>query len=462
MNLKHMRIFRLCRPLLHFLLILVVFWIAYKSRIWWNRMSNFFNETPRINTKELTIFAIISAWIFVFIWLIKNLYELNKTSWNYIQTLSKVWVYWFISSAFISYFWQWFIFNFWISRYIIVISALIAYVLLFLFDQLRYFVDFRLQKKSWRKILIISDNLNNSSTLLDKLKWNFSLPTEAILSEDIDEINMENYVVAVVVGNVKQEVLQKIFEKVRFYDTSFFHVSEWFFLEDVVYKPQKLWSIIAMEYTSSQLDWRSLIRKRIFDIIISFIALIILAIPMLIVAIIIKIDSKWPAIYKSKRVWKGWKLFTFYKFRTMKTEMCVWYGWKKADELYAKLIASDSNNRKWVLPKIKDDPRVTKVWKFLRKTSIDELPQLFQVLRWSMSLVWPRPHLPNEVAQYEEWEKRVLSIKPWITGYAQVFGRDNLPFSEEAKLDLYYIQNRSLAMDLYVMFATFWVVFKWH
>ena len=462
MNLKQMRIFRLCRPLLHFLLILVVFWIAYKSRIWGNRMSNFFNETPRINTKELTIFALISAWIFVFIWLIKNLYELNKTSWNYIQTLSKVWVYWFISSAFISYFWQWFIFNFWISRYIIVISALIAYVLLFLFDQLRYFVDFRLQKKSWRKILIISDNLNNSSTLLDKLKWNFSLPTEAILSEDIDEINMENYVVAVVVGNVKQEVLQKIFEKVRFYDTSFFHVSEWFFLEDVVYKPQKLWSIIAMEYTSSQLDWRSLIRKRIFDIIISFIALIILAIPMLIVAIIIKIDSKWPAIYKSKRVWKGWKLFTFYKFRTMKTEMCVWYGWKKADELYAKLIASDSNNRKWVLPKIKDDPRVTKVWKFLRKTSIDELPQLFQVLRWSMSLVWPRPHLPNEVAQYEEWEKRVLSIKPWITGYAQVFGRDNLPFSEEAKLDLYYIQNRSLAMDLYVMFATFWVVFKWH
>lgn len=462
MNLKHIRLFRLCRPVLHFLLILVVFWIAYQSRIWWNRMSKFFNETPRINTKELTVFALISAWIFVFIWLIKNLYELNKTSGNYIQTLSKVWVYWFISSAFISYFWQWFIFNFWISRYIIVISALIAYVLLFLFDQLRYFVDFRLQKKSWRKILIISDNLNNSSTLLDKLKWNFSLPTEAILSEDIDEINMENYVVAVVVGNVKQEVLQKIFEKVRFYDTSFFHVSEWFFLEDVVYKPQKLWSIIAMEYTSSQLDWRSLIRKRIFDIIISFIALIILAIPMLIVAIIIKIDSKWPAIYKSKRVWKGWKLFTFYKFRTMKTEMCVWYGWKKADELYAKLIASDSNNRKWVLPKIKNDPRVTRVWKFLRKTSIDELPQLFQVLRWSMSLVWPRPHLPNEVAQYEEWEKRVLSIKPWITGYAQVFGRDNLPFSEEAKLDLYYIQNRSLAMDLYVMFATFGVVFKWH
>ena len=462
MSSKRIKIFRLLRPVFHFWLILLVFWISYESRMRWDFMSRIFGETPWINTRELIIFALISAWAFVVIWLIKNLYELNKQTWTYIQTLSKVRVYWFISSAFISYFWQWFIFDFWISRYIILISALIAYIVLFLFDQLRYFIDFRLQKKNWKKILIISDNLNNSSALLDKLKWNFSFPTEAILSEDIDSVEFKNYSMAVVVWNVKQEILQKIFEKVRFYDTRFFHVSEWFFLEDVVYKPEKIWSIVAMEYTHSQLDWWSLIWKRIFDIIVSLVALIILAIPMAIIAIVIKIDSKWPAIYKSKRVGKWWKLFTFYKFRSMKTEMCVWYWWKKADELYAKLVASDANNRKWVLPKIKDDPRVTKVWKFLRKTSLDELPQLFQVLWWSMSLVWPRPHLPNEVAQYEDWEKRVLSINPWITWYAQVFWRDNLPFSEEARLDLYYIQNWSLAMDLYVLFATFGVVFKWH
>ena len=462
MNLKRVKIFRLLRPLVHFLLILLVFRIAYKSRLYGNFMWKIFHETPRINVKELTLFALMSAWIFVIIWLIKNLYELNKQTWSYIQTLSKVWVYWFISSAFISYFGQGFIFNFWISRYIILISAIIAYVVLFLFDQVWYRLDFKLQKKNWSKVLIISDNLNKSSELLDKLKWNFSLPTEAIVSEDVDGVDLSEYSIAVVVGNVKQEILQKIFEKIRFYDTRFFHVSEGFFLEDVVYKPEKIWSIVAMEYTHSQLNWWSLIWKRIFDLVAATIALIIFAIPMIIIAIIIKIDSKWPAIYKSKRVWKWWKLFTFYKFRTMKTEMCVWYGWKKADELYAKLIASDANNRKWVLPKIKDDPRVTKVGKFLRKSSLDELPQLFQVLRWSMSLVWPRPHLPKEVEQYEQWERRVLSIKPWITWYAQVFGRDNLPFSEEARLDLYYIQNWSLAMDLYVIFATFGVVFKGH
>ena len=462
MNSRRLKIFRLLRPVLHFALILLVFRIAYKSRTRWDFMSKIFHETPRINRHELLIFSLLSAWAFVVIGLIKNLYELNKQTWSYIQTLSKVWVYWFISSAFISYFGQWFIFDFWISRYIILISAILAYVVLFLFDQIWYRLDFKLQKKKWNKVLIISDNLNKSSELLDKLKWNFSFPTEAIMSEDVDSVDLSEYSIAVVVWNVKQEILQKIFEKVRFYDTRFFHVSEWFFLEDVVYKPEKIWSIVAMEYTHSQLDWWSLVWKRIFDLVMATIALIVFAIPMMIIAIVIRIDSKWPAIYKSKRVWQWGKLFTFYKFRTMKTEMCVWYGWKKADELYAKLVASDANNRKWVLPKIKDDPRVTKVWKFLRKSSLDELPQLFQVLWWSMSLVWPRPHLPKEVEQYEEWEKRVLSIKPWITGYAQVFGRDNLPFSEEARLDLYYIQNWSLAMDLYVIFATFGVVFKGH
>ena len=153
MNSKWIKIFRLCRPVLHFWLILFVFWISYESRMWGDVMSKIFRETPRINTHELVIFALISAWVFVIIWLIKNLYELNKQTWSYIQILSKVWVYWFICSAFISYFGQWFVFNFWISRYIILASALIAYIVLFLFDQLWYFVDFSLQKKNGKKIL---------------------------------------------------------------------------------------------------------------------------------------------------------------------------------------------------------------------------------------------------------------------------------------------------------------------
>ena len=129
-----------------------------------------------------------------------------------------------------------------------------------------------------------------------------------------------------------------------------------------------------------------------------------------------------------------------------------------AEDLKKNLLKQ--NERSGPLFKIKNDPRVTKFWKFLRKSSIDELPQLFCVLIWTMSLIWPRPHLPDEVKNYENWQKRLLSIKPWISGYAQVFGRDNLSFSEEAKLDLYYIQNRSIFLDFYVILATFKVVFK--
>ncbi len=128
--------------------------------------------------------------------------------------------------------------------------------------------------------------------------------------------------------------------------------------------------------------------------------------------------------------------------------------------MYEKLIQSDANTRKGILPKIDNDPRVTRVGKFLRKTSLDELPQLFSVWIGTMSLIGPRPHLPKEVEQYQAWQKRLLSIKPGITGYAQVFGRDSLDFTEEAKLDLYYIQNWSLWLDIYVLFTTFGVVFK--
>jgi lipopolysaccharide/colanic/teichoic acid biosynthesis glycosyltransferase len=190
--------------------------------------------------------------------------------------------------------------------------------------------------------------------------------------------------------------------------------------------------------------------------------LIIVSSPlMLLVAIAIKIESRWPIIYKAKRVGKYGKLFTFIKFRSMYTHLSIWYWGKDAETLYQKLINSDANVRQWVLPKIKNDPRVTKVGKFIRKTSLDELPQLFCSLRGTMSLIGPRPHLPNEVENYESRQKRLFSIKPGLTWYAQVFGRDDLDFEEEAKLDLYYIQNRTIFMDMYILFATFGVAFKW-
>lgn len=415
---------------------------------------------PLINVQELKLFAVISAVIFVARGLIKHLYELNKTADNYIKTLSKVWMYRAISITFVSYFGQGVLFMWGISRFVIISTALFAYLFLFLFDQVRYTIDYKLQKKMGKKILIVSNNLLDSGEVITKIQQSFSFPTEFIEQKDIETIDFSNYSIAVALGNFGREPLQLLFEKTRFYDTRFFHISEGYFLEDVVYKPENIDTIIAMEYRHSQLDGRSVVLKRIFDLIGASVGMIIALPVMLIIAVIIKLDSSGPVIYKSKRVWKGWKVFTFYKFRSMYTHLSVGYGGKKADELYQKLIDSDANNRKGILPKIKNDPRITRVGRFLRKTSLDELPQLFQIITGQMSLVWPRPHLPEEVAKYEPRMKRVLSIKPWITWYSQVFGRDHLPFEEEAKLELYYIQNWSLAMDLYVIFATFGVVFK--
>jgi lipopolysaccharide/colanic/teichoic acid biosynthesis glycosyltransferase len=119
---------------------------------------------------------------------------------------------------------------------------------------------------------------------------------------------------------------------------------------------------------------------------------------------------------------------------------------------YTELAEKDF--RKGPLVKIKDDPRVTRVGKFIRRFSIDELPEFFLVLTGKMSLVGPRPHLPEEVAKYKKHHKKVLIVKPGITGLAQISGRADLDFEEEVKIDAYYIENWSLKLDLYILFKT--------
>ena len=452
---------RLIRPFLHFLIINALFFLMYRIRMRTDLIPWVQLPIPLINPQELAIFSLISSVWFILIWIVKDFYCLNKRVVNHFQTFSKTWIYWFISISFLSYFGQWFIFFFWISRFIIIFAWILSYIVIFFFDQAWRALEYKQEKKSWKKILIVSDETVDSYDILRTIKDNFSLPTEFITSKEIEETNFGNYEMCVVVWNFKKDKLQTIFEKTRFHDTRFFHISEWFFLEDVVYKPEIIQNIIALEYKHSKLDWWSIIVKRIFDLVWSTLGIIILSPIFLLIAIAIKLDSKGPIIYKSKRVGTTWKLFTFLKFRTMYTHLSVGYWGKEADDLYKKLINSDANTREGVLPKIENDPRVTKVWRFLRKTSLDELPQLFSVFIGTMSLVGPRPHLENEVENYAPWQKRLLSIKPWITWYAQVFWRDSLSFDQEAKLDLYYIQNRSLRLDIYVIVWTFWVIFKW-
>lgn len=188
--------------------------------------------------------------------------------------------------------------------------------------------------------------------------------------------------------------------------------------------------------------------KRMMDIICSLIGLIALVPIFLIVAVAIKIESKGPIVFIQKRVGKDGKTFGIYKFRSMVVN---------AEELKDKL--SDKNEISGPMFKMKEDPRVTKVGKFIRKTSIDELPQLINVLRGEMSLVGPRPSLPDEVMKFENWMMQRLSVKPGLTCYWQVSGRNDIGFREWMKLDVKYVEERSLLVDIKLIFKTFFVLF---
>jgi len=192
-----------------------------------------------------------------------------------------------------------------------------------------------------------------------------------------------------------------------------------------------------------------LVLKRTLDIVGSLIGIILLSIVFILVALAIKLeDPKGPVFFSQARIGKKGKVFKMYKFRSMVTDAEI-----KLKELL------ELNETSGAMFKMKNDPRVTKIGKLIRKTSIDELPQLFNVLKGEMSLVGPRPPLPREVAEYTNYDKQRLIVTPGCTGIWQVSGRSNIGFKEMVELDLYYIKNQSTFMDIKIIFKTVLVLF---
>ncbi|MCR1822460.1 MAG: sugar transferase [Terrisporobacter othiniensis] len=207
----------------------------------------------------------------------------------------------------------------------------------------------------------------------------------------------------------------------------------------------------AVDYNTIELKNRKLYLfcKRSMDIVASLLGLILLSPIFLIIAIAIKLeDPKGSIFFSQMRSGKNNKLFPMYKFRSMVSN---------AEELLEEL--KDLNEMDGPAFKIKDDPRITKVGKFIRKTSIDELPQLFNVLKGDMSLVGPRPPIPHEVAEYNNYQMQRLLVKPGLTCIWQVSGRNSIGFDEWVEMDLDYIKNRNLFMDIKLIFKTIGVLF---
>jgi len=284
---------------------------------------------------------------------------------------------------------------------------------------------------------ITNKYINNYTVLPENTNVSEFLEIEAIdeaiyLKENIDLEEVKNMIYACDEIGVPFHVQSPLFNLIA----TKAHIN--YFFQDIPF----------LTFSNQPTNYIALKIKSLIDYFVSSMVLI-LSLPFLILIIIlIKIDSKGSVFFKQTRVGKNGRLFKVYKFRTMI---------ENAEELKEKLIYL--NEQSGPVFKINNDPRITKIGKFLRKTSLDEFPQFINVLLGQMSIVGPRPPVPKEVEQYKRWQLRRLSMKPGITCIWQVSGRNKIGFDEWMKLDLKYIDNWSLNLDFILILKTIKVVF---
>jgi exopolysaccharide biosynthesis polyprenyl glycosylphosphotransferase len=195
-------------------------------------------------------------------------------------------------------------------------------------------------------------------------------------------------------------------------------------------------------------DYQRMI-KRLFDLLIILLTLPVTLPMMGLIALLIRLDDPGPVFFRQERVGENGRLFTMLKFRTMVPN---------AEQLRHLVEHVDEEGH--LIHKTQDDPRVTRIGRFLRRTSLDELPQIFNILKGDMSIVGPRPEMPYLVQKYEPWQHKRFAVPQGVTGWWQVNGRSDKPMHLNTEDDLYYIQNYSILLDLYILFKTFWVVLR--
>ncbi len=220
-------------------------------------------------------------------------------------------------------------------------------------------------------------------------------------------------------------------------------------------------AVPMLELSRTPLDGWGRIAKRTVDIVGALVGLVLLSPIFLITAFSIVFDTKGPVFYRQVRIGRNMQPFEITKFRSMflKDSVGAKYGGVAASKKYKELIRKANERKDGPLFKMKSDPRITKVGRVIRKTRIDELPQLFNVLKGEMSLFGPRPHLPEEVKNYDKYHRKLFTLKPGMSGMAQVSGNAGLPFEEEAKLDIAYIENWSLWLDFVLLLKTLKILF---
>lgn len=353
------------------------------------------------------------------------------------------------------------------SRFLIISIWALSIVLLLLGRVTLHLIqDYIIRKYKWgiHRVAIIAGHNISGKLLLEALNTKSGSGYQIIATQkDLDLKNLRHLIITKQIDEViladtqlEQEKLIKINYLCEEYKIDFQYVPNIFDMYTQV-EVKNLSGVLLFRVKRTTLEGWGSIYKRVFDIIVASLAIIILSPIYILTIIAIKLDSPGAILYKNKRVGVAKKIFEVYKFRSMYQDMCTDESNTASIELEQKLLA-DKNTKSGPLYKIKDDPRVTKIGKFIRKTSIDELPQLLNVLQGTMSLVGPRPHQPREVDKYKQHHKKVLTIKPGITGMAQVNGRSDLSFEEEVLYDTFYIENWSIWLDIIILLKTPWAI----
>jgi len=292
---------------------------------------------------------------------------------------------------------------------------------------------------------IIQEKVNLDNRYGFKIKKNFLIKDFEKNKEDFFEYLVINRIKEVMITNPKiiLENIISLKEKFQELNISVFIMPDCYDIFKSVTKKAKVLNYNFLEILNSPLMGIKSIFKRIIDIILSLIFILLFSPIFLLIIIFIKLDSKGNIIFSQNRIGKNEKPFKFYKFRTMNVNAeNELEQLKKFNEVDGPIF------------KMKKDPRITVFGAFLRKFSLDELPQLFNVLKGDMSLIGPRPPIPDEVIEYKEWQKRKFSVTPGITGLWQVRGRSDLSFDEMIKLDIYYIENWTFGLDIYILLKT--------
>lgn len=355
---------------------------------------------------------------------------------------------------------------------LIILSAWALGILFVVFGRyvLRKIQVFYLSRGFGLHKLVIIDGPGSEVALVNEIRENKELgyKVTAILDDSdvlfaqLDELYVSGEIEEILQANprLSQETNLLLVQFARNRGLNFNFVPNLFEVQRNVIETETVHGIPYISLKNTPLEGWGKVVKRIFDIIAAAICLIITSPLFLVISILIKLDSPGRVLYAAPRVGSSGD-FTFYKFRTMYSHLSVGasYGGDAAQKLREEL--KHSSARPGPITKFKDDPRVTKIGKFLRRTKLDEIPQFLNVLKGEMSMVGPRAHLADEVQSYRETHRRIFTIKPGVFGLSQLaqISWPDLPFEEEMRQNTFYLENWSLWLDLEILAKSFYFLF---